>query len=160
MATYVDQYDENGVMVAQKVRLLPTTPSLPPGHTWVPHEVPVDTIRQQMLQDVIALRDLKLSKGGFKVGDKWFHSDTFSRSQQLGLTMLGTNLPPNIDWKTMDKSFVRLTPTLVQQIFVAAVQQDNAIFSHAELLKVALNNASDPETVDINVGWPETFGNI
>lgn len=160
MATYVDQYDELGNLVASGVRLLPTTPDLPPGHSWVPHVVPVEKIRQQKLQEVQNMRDRKLSQGGFKVGNNWFHSDAFSRTQQLGLTVLGNNLPDNVDWKTMGKSKVRLTPQLVQQIFTAAVAQDNAVFSYAEALSAALNLSSDPNSIDISVGWPETFGGV
>jgi hypothetical protein len=103
------------------------------------------------------IRDTKLANGGFKVGDKWFHSDTFSRTQQLALTMLGNNLPNNIDWKTMDKSKIRLTPQVVQQLFGSAVTQDNSIFSYAETLTEAVMAAEDPSTIDINAGWPETF---
>lgn len=160
MATFVDQYNEEGVLVVSGLRLLPTTPSLPSGHTWVPHVVPTEKIREKKLQDIQQLRDKKLAQGGFKVGDNWFHSDIFSRTQQLGLTVLGNNLPNNIDWKTMGKNKVRLTPQVVQQIFGAAVQQDNAIFTYAEGLSTAVKAASDPSSIDITVGWPETFENI
>jgi hypothetical protein len=157
MAFYYNHLDENGNLVEEKVRLLPTSPALPAGHSWTPYVPSLELRKQQIKQQIMQIRDTKLANGGFKVGDKWFHSDTFSRTQQLALTMLGNNLPNNIDWKTMDKSKIRLTPQVVQQLFGSAVTQDNSIFSYAETLTEAVMAAEDPSTIDINAGWPETF---
>lgn len=96
------------------------------------------------------IRDRKTQQGGYKVGTNWYHSDTFSRTQQLGLVLLGANLPNGLMWKTMQGTFVEMTQTLAQQVFAAAAAQDSAIFGYAEYLKAHPN-------LDINVGWPETY---
>lgn len=100
--------------------------------------------------EIKALRENKTQTGGYLVNGNWFHSDTFSRTQQLGLVMMGASIPSGLMWKTMGGTFVQMTPTLAQQIFAAAAQQDAAIFSHAEVLKSDLQ-------ADINVGWPTTW---
>lgn len=104
-----------------------------------------------------AERDRRIQEGGYKVGTKWYHSDTFSRSQQLGLVVAGAGIPAGILWKTMDGSFVTMTSTLAQQIFGAAMLSDVAIFKHAETLISAVNASSDPQSVALT-GWPVAYG--
>lgn len=102
-------------------------------------------------------RDAKTQNGGYLAATKWFHSDTFSRTQQLGLVMMGPSIPEGLQWKTMDGSFVAMTPTLASQVFAAAAAQDAALFAHAEALKAQVDAAADPNAVDISAGWPATF---
>lgn len=111
---------------------------------------PVAVDPAQRWEQIKALRDAKVQGGGYKVGTKWYHSDTFSRTQQIGLVMMGAGMPAGLQWKTMDGSFVAMTPTLAGQIFAAAAAQDAALFARAEALKQDAN-------ADINSGWPETF---
>lgn len=102
-------------------------------------------------------RDKRIQAGGYQVAGKWFHSDTFSRTQQMGLVMLGDNIPAGLQWKTMDGSFVVMTPSLAQQVFAAAAQSDATIFAFAEQLKVEMEK--DPlGYVSDNKQWPVMFG--
>lgn len=105
-----------------------------------------------------AERDRRTDQGGYKVGAKWFHSDQKSRSQQLGLVLLGASIPANLQWKTMDGSFEPMTPTLAQQILAAAAASDQAIFTAAETHKAAMEATSDPSAYDFSGGWPKGFG--
>lgn len=111
-------------------------------------------------EEIKAVRDRKTQQGGYKVGSDWFHSDTFSRTQQIGLTIMGAAMPPGLQWKTMGGTFVAMTPALAQQIFAAAGAQDTALFARAEALKAQVDASADPATVDITAGWPETFGGV
>lgn len=127
-------------------------------------------------EDIKAIRDRKTQQGGYKVGTDWYHSDTFSRSQQLGLVRkadkveaaggdMNTPFPGDgpggfLFWKTMIGSFVPMTPTLAQAIFSAAEAQDGAMFLYAEQLKAQVEAAQDPTTVDIKAGWPTTYGDV
>lgn len=97
-------------------------------------------------------RDDIIDNGGCEVGGKWFHSDPKSKQQQLALAMLGTNLPAGLQWKTMDGTFVEMTPTLAAQLFAAQVARETAIFALAEEKKAAL-----PADLDITVGWPAVY---
>jgi len=104
-----------------------------------------------------AERDRRTETGGYKVGTKWFHSDQKSRSQQLGLVLLGANIPANLQWKTMDGSFVTMTAALAQQVLGAAAASDQAIFAAAEAHKAAMEASADPASYDFSGDWPATF---
>lgn len=145
--------------ITQSVR--PGTPVLTDkGHweqTWEVIDLDAETIaaNQEAAAEsrwtrIKALRDSKAQTGGYRVGTKWFHSDTFSRTQQMGLVMMGANVPAGLQWKTLDGSFVTMTPTLAGQIFAAAAAQDASLFAHAEALKQS-------QATDIESGWPATF---
>lgn len=103
-------------------------------------------------------RDRRIQSSGYKVGTKWFHSDTFSRTQQMGLVMMGASIPANTPWKTMDGSTVVMTQTLAGQIFATAAGSDIAIFAAAEAHKAAMEASADPATYDFSGGWPKAFG--
>lgn len=129
---------------------------------WSAEEIAADQASKiaSALERIKALRDEKIQRGGYKAAGKWFHSDTFSRSQQIGLVILGANIPAGLQWKTMDGTFVDMTPTLAQQVFQAAAAQDNLIFTHAESLRLDVETAPDPAAIDIKAGWPETFAGV
>lgn len=105
-----------------------------------------------------AERDRRSDTGGYQVGAKWFHSDQKSRSQQLGLVLLGNNIPPGTLWKAMDGSFVAMTATLAQQILGAAAQTDMAIFAAAEAHRAAMEASANPADYDFSSGWPAGYG--
>lgn len=112
-------------------------------------------IRDTILQDGV-----KVSVDGV---NKWFHTDVYSRTQWLGLIILGPNIPANIQWKTMDGSFIILTQTIVQQIFSAIQVKELTAFQKAEVLRAEVNAATDlstVESIDFLTGWPESFHRI
>lgn len=115
-------------------------------------------VKASKWEAIKAERDRRTDQGGYKVGTKWFHSDQKSRSQQLGLVLLGANIPANLQWKTMDGSFVTMTQTLAQQILAAGAASEQAIFAAAETHKAAMELASDPSAYDFSGGWPPVFG--
>lgn len=103
-------------------------------------------------------RDRRIESGGYRVGAKWFHSDQKSRGQQLGLVLLGANIPAGLQWKTMDGSFVTMTTTLAQQILYAGAASDQAIFAAAEIHKAAMEASADPSAYDFSGGWTAIYG--
>ena len=127
--------------------------SLPEGVEVLPYTPPAKTY-DEVWSEIKAIRDHKTQNGGFPASGKWFHSDTFSRSQHLGMVMKGASLP-SIPWKTMDGTFIMTTPALAEEIFAAAFLQDGALFAHAEALRAQA--VVDPNSVDITAGWPATF---
>lgn len=99
--------------------------------------------------------------GGFKVEVepgvfKWFHSDIDSRTQQLGLIIAGLDVPA-IPWKTMDGTFVTMTPEIVTKIFQAAFVLDTGLFSVAETHKANMEASEVPSSYDFSLEWPEHF---
>lgn len=134
------------------------------GYVWVdlPYVVPpvVDTLaplRASIWEAIKALRDKRVQSGGYTADGKWFHSDTFSRTQQIALVMMGAGIPAGLQWKTMDGSFVAMTQTLASQIFSAAAAQDSATFTHAEVLHAQVDASSTPASIDITAGWPAIY---
>ena len=119
----------------------------------VPHENLVSEAWQRIKAD----RDRRKA-GGVKVGAKWFHSDADSRIQQMGLVMMGASIPANLQWKTMDGSFITMTQTLASQVFQAVAASDQAIFTVAEQHKSAMEACADPASYDYSGGWPKIYG--
>lgn len=96
--------------------------------------------------------------GGVKVGEKWFHSDDGSRIQQIGLVMMGASIPANLQWKTMDGSFVVMTQALATSVFGTVTAIDQAVFAAAETHRVAMEASADPASYDYSGGWPKIYG--
>lgn len=113
-------------------------------------------LRQAKWELIKIERDRRSELGGYKVGTKWFHSDSPSKIKQLGLVMAGAGLPVGLQWKTMDGSFVAMTAVLAGQIFQAAMQSDVAIFTAAETHKAAMQ--ASPATYNYLTGWPLGYG--
>lgn len=104
-------------------------------------------------EKIKGIRDNLLFNGGCKVlvegVAKWFHSDVHSKVQQMSLVMTGENLPQNLQWKTMDGSFVTMTPAIATQLYQAQITKEMTIFAIAEAKR--LDNSS------LSEGWPEVF---
>lgn len=113
---------------------------------------------EQMWEAIKSERDRRTQQGGYAVSGHWFHSDTFSRTQQMGLVMLGSALPPGVEWKTMTGEFVLMTQQLAQQVFAAAAASDIAVFAAAEAHRAAMLASADPGLYDYAGGWPPAFG--
>ena len=137
------------------------------GLAWVtaPYSAPpgpdLDALRAAHWDSIKAERDRRTLAGGYVVSvegnPKWFHSDLLSRSQQIGLVLLGASIPPGLAWKTMDGSFVSMTQALAGAIFAAAAQQDQATFAAAEAARTVMD--ADPQSFDLaSVVWPATYG--
>jgi hypothetical protein len=105
-----------------------------------------------------AERDRRTQSGGYLASGNWFHSDLFSRSQQIGLVMMGASIPAGLKWKTMEGTFVAMTPALAAAVFAAAAAHDQAIFAAAEVHYAAMLASSDPAVYDITAGWPAVYG--
>jgi len=103
-----------------------------------------------------AERDRRKS-GGILVSGKWYHSDRDSRIQQLGLVLMGASVPA-VQWKTMDGSFVTMTPAIASAIFQATAALDMAVFANAEMHLAGARAAPEPSAYDYSTGWPSAFG--
>ncbi len=105
-----------------------------------------------------AERDHRAQNGGYLASGNWYHSDLFSRSQQIGLVMMGAGIPAGLKWKTMGGTFVTMTPSLAQAVFAAAAAHDQAIFAAADVHHTAMLASPDPAIYDIAAGWPAVYG--
>ena len=127
------------------------------GHAFTAPAPDLTALRASHWEAIKNERDRRTQQGGYQVAGKWFHSDTFSRTQQMGLVMMGAGIPGGLQWKTMDGSFVTMTQTLAGQVFAAAAASDAALFSHAEQIKAVMED--DPVNFDLaSQTWPAVFG--
>lgn len=127
------------------------------GHTFTAPAPDLTSLRAAHWEDIKRERDRRTQQGGYQVAGKWYHSDTFSRTQQMGLVMMGAGIPGGLQWKTMDGSFVTMTQTLAGQVFAAAAASDAALFSHAEQIKAVME--ADPVNFSLaSQTWPAVFG--
>ena len=114
-------------------------------------------VQAEMWRRIKVYRDLRSDASGYLVSGKWFHSDQKSKVQQVALVLAGASLPP-FQWKTMDGSFVTMTPALAVAIFQAAMQKDAEIFGIAEQHKANMMASTDPLSYNYKTGWPQGYG--
>jgi hypothetical protein len=113
----------------------------------------LEEAKKYMWNKIKEKRDNRKS-GGVKIGTKWFHTDSESRIQQLGLVLMGANIPANLNWKTLDGSFVIMTQSLAVQLFQAIGYFDTVSFAVAEQHKANMNASADPYNYDFSQDWP------
>lgn len=94
--------------------------------------------------------------GGVFVSGKWIHTDTYSRTQWLGMSMLGASLPL-ISWTTMDGSPIDTTPALASAVFQAVLTADNTNFTNAKNHKTAMEASPDPLLYNFSTGWTNIY---
>ena len=119
-------------------------------------ELNLQNLRSTKMIAIKTERDRRKFNGVF-TNNKWIHSDTYSRTQWLGMVMMGANLPV-IEWTTMDGTTINTTPALAQAVFQGTATLDATLFGFAKALAIAVNESNDPGSIDITTGWPATFG--
>lgn len=153
-------------------------PSL--AHAWVDDAWQIDATLVEKLHSEAEATAWGLIKGerdrrsvaGTQAGDKWVHSDLFSRSQWLGLkdnardalaaggtmdTALCDSQGQAIVWKMLDGSFVPVTAQLAFDVVAAVTRSDIAIFTAAEQHNAAMRTAEDPAAYAYAAGWPQSY---
>lgn len=111
--------------------------------------------REAICTAIRAERDRRKFNGVF-VSGKWIHTDTYSRTQWMGMVMMGAGIPA-IDWTTMDGTSIRTSQALASAVFAATATMDVTLFAYAKSLIAAVEASSTPQAVDIVTGWPVTF---
>ena len=113
-------------------------------------------LRKDIWKEIQARRDYRKA-AGIKITGNWYHSDDTSRIQQLALVMFGANMPADILWKTMQGTFIQMTPQLAMSIFQTIAGLDQAVFSKAEFHRQTMILSQDPVNYDYTVGWPQIY---
>ena len=129
--------------------------------TYVPPEPAPLADRQAAAWERIKTERDRRAGLGVKVGQHWFHGDQKSRTQQLGLVLLGANIPAGLQWKTLTLTpppvFVAMTQQLAQAIVSATAASDTAIFTAAEVHRIAVESSTAPQNYDFSTGWPTSI---
>ena len=90
---------------------------------------------------------------------KWFQTDDATRLQYLALALESVTggFKKPINWKTMDNSFLMLTPELLREIMRTMHDDEEADFINAEKHKAAMLQAENPLKYDYSDGWTANF---
>ena len=90
---------------------------------------------------------------------KWFQTDDATRLQYLALALESVTggFKKPINWKTMDNSFLQLTPELLREIMQTMHDDEQADFANAEKHKAAMLKAENPLEYDYSGGWTANF---
>lgn len=127
--------------------------------TYINTPMDLAAIRERLWTQIKSHRDYVKTNGGCLVQGKWFHSDTDSKQQQIALVIMGANIPANLQWKTLDGSFVTMTQSLASEIFVAQVVREQSIFTVAENKRAAIASMTieQLEAYDVLDGFPQEY---
>lgn len=136
-------------------------------------------LRVKLEEDIKAIRDQRKIDGGFAVViggvKKWFHSDTFSRTQwamlarkadkvelqggDMDAVMQKLDGSGDLIWKLMGGTgMLAITPRIVQSLATAGEIQDTQTFYRAEVLIATIKAHPAPFLVNLHTGWPQIFG--
>lgn len=148
----------------------PGYPATFAGAAWAPN---LPAIRTEKWEAIKAERDRRTLEGGYRAGSDWFHSDTFSRTQHIGLkdrardALAAGGLPGDVLqisgepvwWKTMGGKFINVTVQLAFDIVAAAGESDAALFKAAEAHRAAMDADEAPWAYDLRAmgSWPMSF---
>ncbi|WP_304668675.1 DUF4376 domain-containing protein [Neisseria polysaccharea] len=87
---------------------------------------------------------------------KWFHNTDEARQQYTFMRTL-PQLPPDLQWKTMDGGFVNLTRSLLDELSLKLLADEQQDFANAERHRVLMEQSDDPENYDYSDGWTENY---
>lgn len=118
-------------------------------------EANLTALRASKVAAIKAERDRR-KFNGVLVSAKWIHTDTYSRTQWMGMVMMGASVPA-IEWTTMDGTSITTSQALAGAVFQATATLDATLFAYTKSLIAAVDASSDPASVDITTGWPATF---
>lgn len=122
----------------------------------------LEKIYEEKWEKIKEIRTFKMSDGVLiqSIG-KWFHTDLYSKQQIQALVV--TNLIgiyKTTAWKTLDNTYVQLTPMLLLQVFGAMLENESRLFDIGKLHYESLYTSSDPVNYDPASQWPTTFSDL
>lgn len=117
---------------------------------------PIEYICACKWKEIEEIREYKYGNGVF-VDGHWWQTSIMAKIRYMGAASLGFAFP-GVGWKTMNGDVVGLTGSLASKIMIAVANQDGLIFKVAQDHKRDMEASEDPCEYDINIGWPETFG--
>ena len=131
------------------------------GTAWVKDEAKIAEIKSQqqaeMWECIKQKRHDNLRGGVFvrSIG-KWFHSNDESRQQYTFMRTL-EQLPPNMQWKTMENAFVPFNKAILDELSLQLIADEQADFANAERHKHLMEQVENPLNYDFSDGWTTTF---
>ena len=122
----------------------------------------LEAIYAEKWEQVKEIRTAKMNDGVFlqSIG-KWFHTDLYSKQQIQALVVVNIiGMYKTTAWKTLDNTYVQLTPALLIQLFGAMLENESRLFGIGKLHYDMLHTSPDPSNYDPTSQWPTTFSDL
>lgn len=122
----------------------------------------LEAIYKEKWEKIKEIRTFKMNDGVLiqSIG-KWFHTDLYSKQQIQALVVANIiGIYKTTAWKTLDNTYVQLTPMLLLQVFGAMLENESRLFDIGKLHYESLYTSSDPVNYDPASQWPTTFSDL
>jgi hypothetical protein len=153
MAQLYDEIDANGNLTLQGVKLVPGM-QLPEGSTWVPHTVPLSTLRELKKQEIEQTRNTVQYGNVSYLSTSW-QADPKSQSlltQAILLVSLGiAPCPPT--WRDAANNDVSITLDDLKNLAGLMAYNTQVAYSTSWSLKEQVDMATTPEEIGA-ITWP------
>ena len=122
----------------------------------------LEKIYEEKWDQIKAVRTFKMNDGVLlqSIG-KWFHTDPDSKQQIHAMVTANViGMYKVTAWKTLDNTYVQLTPPLLLQLFGAMLENEARLFEIGKLHYDMLHTSQDPANYDPTSQWPTTFSDL
>ena len=122
----------------------------------------MEAIYKEKWEKIKEIRTFKMNDGVLiqSIG-KWFHTDPDSKQQiHVMVTANVIGMYKVTAWKTLDNTYVQLTPPLLLQVFGAMLENEARLFEIGKLHYDMLHTSQDPVNYDPASQWPTTFSDL
>ena len=122
----------------------------------------LEKIYEKKWDQIKAVRTFKMNDGVLlqSIG-KWFHTDPDSKQQIHAMVTANViGMYKTTAWKTLDNTYVQLTPLLLLQVFGAILENEARLFEIGKLHYDMLHTSQDPANYDPTSQWPTTFSDL
>ena len=115
--------------------------------------------RKELWEAVKAKREEVLTSGVFvKSLGKWFHTDSVSQlSYTRAKEYFDIKHDSEIQWKTMDNTFVALNKEKLNDVIVTIFEKSQEVYKIAERHKHKIYTSVDLENYKVDDDWIETY---
>lgn len=93
--------------------------------------------------------------------DKWFHTDLDAQRNYFTQKMVidYPEVPPTM-WKTMDQTYVLMTPELFRKVVIAVYNKGISEFKNSEYHVQMMMMAEEPADYDFSSGWSLSYAEV
>lgn len=122
----------------------------------------LEKIYEEKWEQIKEIRTFKMNDGVLlqSIG-KWFHTDPDSKQQIHAMVTANViGMYKVTAWKTLDNTYVQLTPPLLLQLFGAMLENEARLFEIGKLHYDMLHTSQDPANYDPTSQWPTTFSDL
>ncbi|MDA5609983.1 DUF4376 domain-containing protein [Pasteurella multocida] len=151
------QFQKQYILVAKQ----PTELHMWNGNEWVvDEEKQAQRLAEQQdeMWEKIKKKRYENGLGGVYIArvGKWFQTGEEEKTKYLGLDKVIDSLG-EIDWKCYDNSFIKMNRTLLNEIFLQMVVDENADHINAEKHRAEMLKSADPLNYDFSTGWSANY---